>query len=298
VTPRNTPVSTKPRWLNHPREVQYLLEGALSFCAKRKQTITNHFRGSLKRTMSSQSLSNPTPSSDGTIGAHSTAPHGVDVSKLPPLSQEAQANLWRYIDHLERWRQSIGFEIHDGLTQQITAALLFLESYDKEKPNSASLDRCRAILEEALAESRRLIQGLNPKRLDEEGIEAALQEFIKLPSLSTAQIHVEIDEDLPPLAPWQRSCLFRFFQESITNARKHSEAVRIDVLLSRRNQDLVACIRDDGIGFDPQAIELTSHGLTGLKHKADLLEGKLSINSVPEHGTTIELRIPIAATND
>ncbi|MEW4563614.1 sensor histidine kinase [Bremerella sp. JC770] len=248
--------------------------------------------------MSSQFLSSPTPSSDGTTGAHSTAPQGVDVSKLPPLSQEAQANLWRYIDHLERWRQSIGFEIHDGLTQQITAALLFLESYDPQKPNSASLDRCRAILEEALAESRRLIQGLNPKRLDEEGIEAALQEFIKLPSRSSAQIHLEIDDDLPPLATWQRSCLFRFFQESITNARKHSEAVRIDVSLARQGQELVARVRDDGIGFDPEAIELTSHGLSGLKHKADLLAGKLSIDSAEQRGTTIELRMPIAATID
>ncbi|QDU78040.1 Signal transduction histidine-protein kinase/phosphatase DegS [Bremerella volcania] len=247
--------------------------------------------------MSSHFLSNPTPSSDEPNGAHSTAPPGNDVSKLTPLSQEAQANLWRYIDHLERWRQSIGFEIHDGLTQQITAALLFLEAYDKEKPDSTSLDRCRAILEEALAESRRLIQGLNPKRLDEEGIEAALQEFIKLPSLSTAQIHVEIDRDLPRLAPWQRSCLFRFFQESITNARKHSEAIRIDVSLGQRGQSLIACVQDDGIGFDVESIELTSYGLTGLKQKADLLEGKLTIESAPKHGTKIELCIPVEAIN-
>lgn len=181
--------------------------------------------------MSSDSLTNPTHSSGDSSGDHSANPHGCDASKLPPLSQEAQANLWRYIDHLERWRQSIGFEIHDGLTQQITAALLFLESYEKEKTDTTSLDRCRAILEEALAESRRLIQGLNPKRLDEEGIEAALQDFIKLPSLSTAQIDVSVDTELPRLAPWQRSCLFRFFQESITNARKHSEASRIDITL-------------------------------------------------------------------
>ncbi|WDI44723.1 sensor histidine kinase [Bremerella sp. P1] len=248
--------------------------------------------------MSSHFLSNPTPSSDDATGAHSTAPDLVDASKLPPLSQEAQANLWRYIDHLERWRQSIGFEIHDGLTQQITAALLFLESYEKEKPDTTSLDRCRAILEEALAESRRLIQGLNPKRLDEEGIEAALLDFIKLPSLSAAQIDVKVDKDLPRLAPWQRSCLFRFFQESITNARKHSEAQAINVSLTRQGQDLVACVKDDGLGFDVESIELTSHGLIGLKQKADLLEGKLTIDSALERGTKIELRIPSDAIND
>lgn len=248
--------------------------------------------------MSSHFLSDPTPSSDDTSGAHSAAPHVVDASKLPPLSQEAQANLWRYIDHLERWRQSIGFEIHDGLTQQITAALLFLEAYENEKPDSTSLNRCRAILEEALAESRRLIQGLNPKRLDEEGIEAALQDFIKLPSLSKAQIDLHVDTDLPRLAPWQRSCLFRFFQECITNARKHSEAGKIDVSLMPQGKDLVASVKDNGQGFDIESIELTSHGLLGLKQKASLLDGQLTINSAPDRGTKIELRIPTEAIND
>ncbi|MBA2114754.1 sensor histidine kinase [Bremerella alba] len=240
--------------------------------------------------MSSHFPSNPTPSSEDTSGAHSTVPPSIDTSKLPSLSQEAQANLWRYIDHLERWRQSIGFEIHDGLTQQITAALLFLESYDQEKSDSTPLDRCRAILEEALTESRCLIQGLNPKRLDEEGIEAALLDFIKVPSLSPAQIHVEVEQVLPLLAPWQRSCIFRFFQECITNARKHSEALRIDVSLKRQGQDLVACVSDDGMGFDVESIELIGYGLTGLRQKADLLEGKLTITSAPDCGTKIELR--------
>ncbi|WP_158261220.1 MULTISPECIES: sensor histidine kinase [Pirellulaceae] len=242
--------------------------------------------------MSSQSLSNPSQSSDDTAGARSAGSHLGDVSKLPPLSPEAQASLWRYIDHLERWRQSIGFEIHDGLTQQITAALLFLESYQKDQHDSTSLERCRAILEEALAESRRLIQGLNPKRLDEDGIEAALQDFIVLPSLSSAQIDVHVDKNLPRLAPWQRSNLFRFFQESITNARKHSEATKIDVSLLQQEHNLVASVKDDGIGFDVDSVELTSHGLIGLKQKADLLEGKLSIESAPERGTKVELSIP------
>ena len=241
--------------------------------------------------MSSRFLSDPTPSSGDSTGGQSAASPEIGVSKLPPLSQEAQANLWRYIDHLERWRQSIGFEIHDGLTQQITAALLFLESHEKEKSDTTSLDRCRAILEEALAESRRLIQGLNPKRLDEDGLEAALQEFIKLPSLSTAQIHLQIEEELPRLAPWQRSCLFRFFQESITNARKHSEAVNINASLSWQGNDLVVCVEDDGIGFDVETIQLTGNGLNSLKQTADLLQGKLTVESVPEQGTKVELRI-------
>src|SRR5690606_37280143 len=132
--------------------------------------------------------------------------------------------------HLEHWRQSVGYEIHDGLTQQITAALLFLEAAGREKPDPVLLDRCRSILEEALAESRRLAQGLNPKHLDEEGLEAALKAFLtQNTTLSDAQVQLDIASDLPSLVTWQRSTLFRFLQEAITNARKHSDATEIRV---------------------------------------------------------------------
>lgn len=247
--------------------------------------------------MSSHSLEHSTPSADDSEELVVSDAVENEASKLPPLSGQAQADLWRYIDHLEHWRQSIGFEIHDGLTQQITAALLFLESYESEKPDKTSLERCRAILEEALAESRRLIQGLNPKKLDEEGMEAALRDFLSLPSLSMASVELDIADELPGLAPWQRSSLFRFVQESITNARKHSEATEIRVSLHPHGNRLVAKVQDNGVGFDLESIEFTGHGLQGLKQKAELLEAELSIRSTPGEGTTLELSVPTKPTN-
>lgn len=218
--------------------------------------------------------------------------------KLPPLSQQAQADLWRYIEHLEQWRKSIGYEIHDGLTQQITAALLFLESFDWEKPDRTALERCRSIMEEALAESRRLIQGLNPKRLDEEGLEAAIQEFLQLPSLSAAKIELNIDPDLPTMPTWQRTTLFRFVQEAITNARKHSEATQIDVSVHASGQVVVATIHDNGLGFDLESAAFVGRGLRSLEQKAELLEADLDIESAPEQGTSLILRFSVPVRQD
>lgn len=215
------------------------------------------------------------------------------MNKLPPLSPQAQADLWRYIEHLERWRQSIGYEIHDGLTQQITAALLFLESYEQNKPDSTSLERCRSILQEALAESRRLIEGLNPKGLDEEGLAQAVQEFLAVPSPFSAAVEVDIDEDLPCLVNWQRSTLFRFLQEAITNARKHSAAKRIRVSAHATEGTILAQVVDDGLGFDLETATLAGHGLQGLSQKAEMLQAELTVDSQPGKGTTLTLRVPV-----
>ncbi|MBI1248575.1 hypothetical protein GC197_12140 [bacterium] len=242
--------------------------------------------------MTIRSLKDPSPSSEDPQDPSSGGSQDIASQKPSPLSEEAQANLWRYIEHLERWRQSIGFEIHDGLTQQITAALLFLESYEQEKKDTTSLDRCRAILEEALAESRRLIRGLSPKKLDEEGIEAALEEFLKVPSPSSANVQLNIATELPPMAPWQRTTLFRFVQESITNARKHSEASNIKVSIRPDDSHLIVQIQDNGLGFDPDTVELTGYGLKSLRMKAEMLDGELKIESTPGQGTDVLLRLP------
>ena len=244
--------------------------------------------------MTFRSLKNPKPSSEDFPESSAGGSQDIPSKKSTPLSEEAQANLWRYIEHLERWRQSIGFEIHDGLTQQITAALLFLESYDRDSPDTTALDRCRAILEEALAESRRLIRGLSPQRLDEDGIEAALEEFLKVPSPSTAVVQLDIAPELPSMAPWQRTTLFRFVQESITNARKHSEAKSIKVSIQPAENDLVVQIQDNGLGFDPETVELTGYGLKSLRMKAEMLGGKLSIHSTPDQGTEVILKLNLA----
>lgn len=240
-------------------------------------------------------VNNPMPFSDSAEEASPSGSQDIETGGTPPLSREAQANLWRYIDHLERWRQSIGFEIHDGLTQQITAALLFLESYQREQPDPTTLERCRAILEEALAESRRLIQGLSPKKLDDEGIEAALAEFLTVPSVSLATVELEVDAELPSLSPWQRTTLFRFLQECITNARKHSEASKIAVSLHQQDGQLVGKVIDNGIGFDLETVKLVGYGMRSLQQKADLLSGELTIESAPGKGSEITLRLPIAA---
>ncbi|CAE7787078.1 liaS, partial [Symbiodinium microadriaticum] len=135
---------------------------------------------------------------------------------------------------------------------------------------------------------------LNPKKLDEEGMEAALRDFLSLPSLSMASVELDIADELPGLAPWQRSSLFRFVQESITNARKHSEATEIRVSLHPHGNRLAAKVQDNGVGFDLESIEFTGHGLQGLKQKAELLEAELSICSTPGEGTKLELSPPVA----
>jgi signal transduction histidine kinase len=87
--------------------------------------------------------------------------------------------------------------------------------------------------------------------------------------------------------------VFRIVQEALTNAVRHSQAARITVSVANGG-GLAVTIRDDGLGFEPEA--RTSRGkrlgLTSMRDRAYSLGGRLTIDSAPGHGATVRLEIP------
>jgi len=214
-------------------------------------------------------------------------PRDARSNQVTPLSFREQTLLKR-IDDLERWQKSIGFEIHDGLTQQITAALLFLQEPDDQVDRQA-IQRVRAILQQALAESRRLMEGLDPVELQEQGLELALKKaLLYLSSISNANVIYHIDLNLLEISSWQRTTLFRFLHEAVTNALKHSQATTIQVVVSADHGSIQAVVSDDGIGFDasnlPGKLRLNS-----LEAKSELLQGKLTVDTNKNCGFKVSL---------
>jgi signal transduction histidine kinase len=90
--------------------------------------------------------------------------------------------------------------------------------------------------------------------------------------------------------------LFRIVQEALHNALRHSQADRLAVELSMPDGKVVATVRDNGIGFDPEAARLRSRrlGLTSMQERAEELGGRLEIRSSPGDGTEVELEVPLA----
>ena len=87
-------------------------------------------------------------------------------------------------------------------------------------------------------------------------------------------------------------CLFRVAQESLRNARKHSQTKKIEVLLSLENGDMVLIIRDHGTGFDPEEVrKKPGLGLASMRERIKLVGGTLSITSQPGQGCEVKARL-------
>ena len=125
----------------------------------------------------------------------------------------------------------MAYDIHDGLVQYLTGALMHLEAfaasaYAASDDAHPDYDRGIDLLREALAEGRRLISGLRPPILDERGIVAALEYLVSEVRPEIPQIEFMNNTQFGRLTPAIEVAIFRIAQEAITNVRLHSGAQR------------------------------------------------------------------------
>lgn len=214
------------------------------------------------------------------------------------LTKEQQL-LRRLLDLQERDRKLTAFEIHDGVAQLLTGALMKLQTLDARKeplpPTAAELTHeAMQLMEEGNREVRRLIGGLRSPMLDELGIVPALEYLIE-EQQRRHPVAIEFRHQLsrPRLAPPLEAALFRIGQESVNNAVRHSRSPRIRVELLSTNGAVRLRVQDWGDGFDPQSIRGERFGLRSIQERARLLGGAAAIQSHPGQGTTITAELPL-----
>jgi len=215
--------------------------------------------------------------------------------------RKEQRFLRHLIDLQERERKLMAYEIHDGLAQQLTGALLKLQSLETtlELQDSPAvrkiLDDVLHLIRESVAEARRLIGGLRPPILDESGIVAAI-EYLCGERRQSGQLQIEFVERVQfhRLAAPLEVALFRIVQECLTNACRHSQSPKISVELSQLENRVRLAVQDWGVGFDPQKVKGERFGLRGIRERVRLLNGAADINSAPGKGTIIIVDLPLA----
>jgi two-component system CheB/CheR fusion protein len=199
-------------------------------------------------------------------------------------------------------RRRIAREIHDHLGQQSTALRLNLEALKDMCVEYGEL--CGPIAQTQMIAARLdadvdfLAWELRPAALDDLGLAAALANFIKEWSKHfdiPADFHTTgMDKERP--SPEAETSLYRIAQEALNNAFKHAQASRVDVLLERRDHQVVLIVEDDGVGFDPNDKEQADKGLglLGMRERAAIIGGTLEIEASPNRGTTIFARVPVS----
>ena len=197
----------------------------------------------------------------------------------------------------ERDRQLLGFEIHDGIVQDLTAAALHLESAGREATftsrevpdNYAGGVR---LLRQAISEARRLIRGLATVELDHRGLVWALQRLVeKFRNDLSLPIDFACEAAGLRLPASIQHLLLRIAQEALFNVWKHAGASRADVRLVYDGRELELTIADDGAGFDPQRAAPGHFGLEGMRMRAQILGGQLHLDSAAGRGTRVTLRM-------
>ena len=212
--------------------------------------------------------------------------------------------LQRILTIQEDERGRLARDMHDQLGQRLTALRLKLQSLralcDPYPEISSRVDRLQQISELLDGEVSFLAWELRPAILDNMPFVEAMENYVSEWSRHAeifAEFHVSGVKDLE-LGKDIENNLYRITQEALNNAAKHAKATRINVLLERRDNDLMLIIEDNGVGFD---LEKASNehdsskgfGLFGLQERALLVSGIVEIETKPGEGTSIFIKVPL-----
>lgn len=211
------------------------------------------------------------------------------------LEAERVASTRRNIRRLEDERHRISRELHDEIGQRATGILLQLRLLDDEVPNAARA-RVARVEDEAramIAEIDTLAWQLRPGMLDELGLLSAMKALTA--SIATnAEIHLQaiLPPALPPLPAETELAIYRIAQEALTNVVRHSGGSTATVAMWVNSDRVLLQITDDGCGY--RGADQEGAGLRGMRERALLIGGRLSMKNVTPHGSRVELMVPDA----
>jgi signal transduction histidine kinase len=218
-------------------------------------------------------------------------------------SERLQFLARRLVEVQENERRYVAQELHDEVGQALTSLILGLKLIEK-KANDPEMVRAEVegigqVLDNAMENLHQLAVHLRPAALDKLGLEAALRQHVQSVSnrygleIRFGMIGVE-----GRLSTKVETALYRIVQEALNNIARHAHATGVDILIQTRNGSLILIIEDNGTGFDMQAAMKGDRlGIFGMSERAEMLGGKLTIESSPGKGTTVLVEAPYEHKN-
>ena len=200
-------------------------------------------------------------------------------------------------------RRRLARDLHDHLGQRLTTLRMRIETLKDPKARTAATpDELQEIVKRLDADVDFLAWELRPIALDELGLESALSNYAKQWSAhfdAKAEFHTRglDDRRLPSEV---ESNLYRIAQEALNNCAKHAKCTRADIILERRDHHVILIIEDDGVGFSvPGEFKSSSNmGLMNMRERASLIGGTFDVESTPNGGTTVFVRVHLKGGPD
>ncbi len=243
-------------------------------------------RGFYARVATQRALQNANENLESMV-AHRTEQLSVLSRHLISVSEKEKARLAR--------------ELHDELGANLTAINIDVSAVAqhlraREPALADMLDRARGTLLNTVELKRRIVEDLRPSMLDNLGLSMALQSYCgDFGRVTGLDCEALIEGDIDAAGPMQAIAVFRIVQESLNNIAKYARAGQVTVHLAREGNQLVLEVQDDGVGIDTEELaKPKSHGLLGMRERALLLGGRLTIKrGINDRGTCIEASIPL-----
>jgi signal transduction histidine kinase len=223
------------------------------------------------------------------------------ASAVATAQSMASERRWERLTAAEQERGRWARELHDETLQGLAGLRIALSSARRVGDPEAlreAVEQAIGGLDLEIASLRSLITELRPAALDELGTESAVEALAERARRNGLSVELTVDlafgrgQASERHSPELETATYRIVQEALTNALKHGGATRAVVEVLETDTTVEITISDDGAGFDP-VCHTEGFGVLGMRERAELLHGRLEVDSTPGEGTVIRASLPI-----
>ena len=226
---------------------------------------------------------------------------GIAEERIKRLSR-------RTLELLEADRQTISRELHDSIGASLAAIKFSLEEKEmmRVKHNGRldeSLDQEITYLMNTIKETKRISANLRPATLDDLGLVATIDWYIRQFKQLYGYIQIDYRVDIAEarIPEFMKIIIYRIIQEGLSNAEKHSEAntIHLDLRFEDKDSEHISLtIKDNGQGFEVDSVlsnkdPLSGYGLTAMMERCEIVGGTFNITSVKGRGTKVKAVLPV-----
>ncbi|RYF88599.1 MAG: sensor histidine kinase [Chitinophagaceae bacterium] len=201
------------------------------------------------------------------------------------------------LDAEERERRRIAGDLHDGVGQLLSAALMNLNGlfgklkFDTEQEIQAS--STLALVNESYDEMRTISHQMMPNALLKAGLASAVKEFLSKIDQEKIKVSLETVGLNERLNEQTETVLYRVIQETVNNVIKHARASRLNIQLMKDADGVSVSIEDNGQGFDKKELIYSKGiGMSNILTRVEFLKGTVDVDTAPGKGTLIAIHIP------
>jgi signal transduction histidine kinase len=233
----------------------------------------------------------------------------AESERLLQELQEAHRQLQNYAAQAEELavqqeRNHLAREMHDTLGHRLTVSAVQLQAAQRLIPSAPDraaqmVGAVQAEIREGLQELRRTVATLRAPVEADLALGPALKRLAgEFQHATGLVVHLAVADNLPDLSLNQRHTLYRGAQEALTNIQKHAGAAEAWVDLSRNNGAVALRVRDNGAGLDSSRLSGNGFGLPGLRERAALLGGQVTVGPASTGGAELILTLPLEASHE